>query len=133
MWRRIVCRLLHRSHHKSAGVAGWPIKLIGNFQFYRRRHRCDKCGHEWQVNDRDTLRMKLRRAACKWIHKKDHFCWDDMCRVVLPGNRCWFCNRCSRVWHEPNPRQFATDYGELFVTTEYSSGIVSIKKEKLDA
>lgn len=47
MWKRIVCRLLHRKYHE-VGLSQMT-ELTEDCQIWRCQWWCPKCGHQWQI------------------------------------------------------------------------------------
>lgn len=72
------------------------------------------------------FRLRVRRIRCRYLHRKHHFCLDDMCYPVLPGRRVHNCGRCGRNWKTENPRHFqsmkgADEYLEARILGEFRS------------
>lgn len=77
---------------------------------------------KWLNPTKDLTKVE----SCKLYHKEDHFCLDDMCSPVLPGDCCWRCNACGRCWKTRNNRHFIMDtepqdYLETRIKGEYTS------------
>ena len=70
------------------------------------------------------MKTWYERFVCKWFHKRDHVCWDDLMDDgdpvgPIPGDLCWVCNKCKRYWSTPNPHVFPSQLPEREPWGEY--------------
>ncbi|KKN80371.1 hypothetical protein LCGC14_0329640 [marine sediment metagenome] len=56
--------------------------------------------------------VEVKVEVCDVDHVEDHICWDDLFLEPLPGDLCWFCNKCKRSWHTPNPHKFPSELAQ---------------------
>lgn len=93
-------------------------------------HRLEDKIRNYETNPTPHTKLNwFDRLVCKWFHKKDHVCWDDLWEEeysgglegFLPGNRCWVCNRCTRAWTTPNHRRSLSMVKPLGSWAEYDT------------
>ena len=73
----------------------------------------------WFRREKPVVEVKVE--VCDKDHVADHMCWDDFFAKPLPGDLCWFCTKCARSWHTPNPHKFPSDYQVPRAWAEYQS------------